>query len=53
MGLPLDLQVYEANSFKMGHQARIAADNAYYQQISAGWGEALKEAFQSLPEFSW
>lgn len=52
VGLPLDLQVYEADSFRLGEQRRIAADDPYYQTISANWGEALSQALKSLPDFS-
>ena len=51
VGLPLDVQVYEKDSFTSGHNRRIEADDPYYQTISNGWGEALKEAFQSLPNY--
>jgi|TARA_R100000455_G_C6271861_1_gene128310 putative proteasome-type protease len=51
VGLPLDLQVYENDSFLISHEQRIPLDDAYYNLISTGWGEALKEAFRSLPDF--
>ncbi len=51
VGLPFDLQVYEAGSLKIGREKRIEAGDPYFQQISSGWGEALKEAFDSLPSF--
>jgi putative proteasome-type protease len=51
VGLPLDLQTYETNSFKVGRSQRIESDDAYFQSISDGWGEALKQAFTSLPDF--
>ncbi|MBM3566992.1 MAG: peptidase, partial [Alphaproteobacteria bacterium] len=41
VGLPLDLQTYEVDSFRVGHNLRIEADDPYYQSISAGWGDAL------------
>ncbi|MEH6827848.1 peptidase [Parasphingorhabdus sp.] len=50
--LPLDLQVYEADSFAITQQQRIEQDDPYFQTISAGWGDALRNAFQSLPDFS-
>ena len=34
------------------HARRIAADDSYYRAISAGWSEALKLAFESLPDYS-
>ena len=51
VGLPIDLQIYTRDTLKIGYQARIDADDGYYQLISTGWGEALKEAFQSLPDY--
>lgn len=51
VGLPLDLQVYENDSFRIGEERRIPFDDPYFNKISTGWGEALKEAFGSLPDF--
>lgn len=52
VGMPLDYQVYEHDSFKAGPAGRITEDNPDYQQISNGWGDALRDAFASLPDFS-
>lgn len=51
VGLPLDLQTYEKNSLAVGHERRIEADDPYHQSISTVWGDALREAFHSLPNF--
>ena len=51
VGLPIDLQIYEANSYQLNIQKRIEADDDYYQSISTGWGDALREAFGSLPSY--
>lgn len=51
VGLPIDIQTYEADSFKIGHQVRLDEDDEYYQSISSGWGNALKQAFETLPSF--
>jgi len=51
VGLPFDLQIYEIDTMRIGHTMRIEADNAYFQSISDDWGEALKQAFHSLPNF--
>lgn len=51
VGLPLDLQFYETDSLKMGYETRIGADNEYYGMLSAGWGEALRQTFSTLPRF--
>ncbi len=52
VGLPLDLLVIERDRFEPAHQRRIGADNPYFRAISAGWSEALKLAFESLPDYS-
>ncbi len=51
VGLPFDLQTYERDSLKIAQEMRIEEDDAYFQAISSGWGEALKQAFASLPGF--
>ena len=51
VGPPLDLQIYEADSFTVGAERRIGYDDGYFRQISSGWGEALRTAFGSLPDF--
>jgi len=50
VGLPLDLQLYERDSLVAGLVRRIKADDKYFQAISLGWGDALKRAFDSLPD---
>ena len=51
VGMPLDLQYYEKDTVKRGYATRITADNAYFQRISGGWSDALRSAFDSLPEY--
>jgi len=52
VGLPLDMLVIERDTLVPLHSRRITADDPYFQQISSGWGEALRRAFQSLPPYS-
>ena len=51
VGLPLDLLVIERDGFAPLHEKRVTADDAYFKAISSGWGEALKKAFVSLPDY--
>ncbi|MAM63593.1 proteasome-type protease [Maritimibacter sp. UBA3975] len=51
VGLPFDFQLYETDSLRLGLRSRIQDDDPYFQQISSGWGEALKQALDSLPDF--
>ena len=52
VGMPLDLMVIERDSFEASHVRRISADDPYFQAISSTWGDALKSAFHSLPDYS-
>ncbi|MCG6883249.1 MAG: peptidase, partial [Silicimonas sp.] len=40
VGLPLDLHLYEVDSFREGIKRRIEHGNAFYESLSSGWGEA-------------
>lgn len=51
VGLPLDLLVVERDCFEPLHERRIDATDPYFQAISTGWGEALKQAFLALPNY--
>ncbi len=51
VGLPLDLQVLEKDRLDPLWEARIEDGDAYFTQISQGWGDALKSAFHSLPDY--
>lgn len=51
VGLPLDLLFYEKDSLGIKLRKRIGLEDPYYRTISDGWSNALKVAFQSLPDF--
>ena len=52
VGLPLDLLVVERDTFTPAHQRRVTAADPYFRAISDGWADALKNAFHSLPDYS-
>ncbi|MEN5248556.1 proteasome-type protease [Brucella pseudintermedia] len=52
VGLPLDMQIYESDSFEPGTRKRFEATDPYYQTVSESWSEALKSALEQLPPFS-
>jgi len=52
VGAPLDMHIYETDSFKNGMQRRIEKDDPFFEMISSGWGEALRDAFNALPSYS-
>jgi putative proteasome-type protease len=51
VGMPLDLQVYVQDSFEVRSMPRIEADDPYFQAVSSGWGEALRNALTQLPSY--
>jgi putative proteasome-type protease len=52
VGLPIDLQIYHEGELELGPHRRFEADDAYFTEISEGWSSALKQAVDSLPDFS-
>jgi putative proteasome-type protease len=51
VGPPLDLMVIERDRFEPLHERRIVAGDPYFDSISNDWGEALRQAFRSLPAY--
>lgn len=51
VGLPLDMLFYARDSLKRGFEKRFTASDPYYKRISEGWSDALRLAFNSLPDF--
>ncbi len=49
VGPPIDLQVYEKDSFEVGFVRRFEADDPLLTEVSNSWGEALSLALESLP----
>lgn len=50
---PIDLLVYEADSFKVRFEHRVSEGDPYYTIIRKGWSEGLKAAFAELPNPNW
>jgi len=52
VGLPLDLLVIERDKFEPLHSRRIEAGDPYFEAISSSWSDALRNAFHSLPDYT-
>lgn len=52
VGAPLDLSVIGKGDLAISRRRRFEADDPYFAAVSRGWGEALKSAFDKLPDFS-
>jgi putative proteasome-type protease len=52
VGLPLDLLVIERDRFEPLHTRRIESGDPYFEAISSSWSDALRNAFHSLPDYT-
>jgi putative proteasome-type protease len=53
VGLPLDLVVYEADTYKSDKIVCIDNDNPYYRMMHSSWGQKLREVFDSIEDPVW
>jgi putative proteasome-type protease len=53
VGPPLDLVVYEANRFETDKIVCIDMHNPYVRMLHSGWGQKLREVFDSLEDPVW
>jgi len=51
VGLPFDMQIVPVDRCRIGFETRIQPDDPYFSEISRSWGNALKQAFRSLPPY--
>jgi putative proteasome-type protease len=53
VGLPLDLLVYREGRLQAEQLVCIDEQNPYFQMIHSGWGQRLREVFESLESPQW
>ncbi|WP_296446220.1 proteasome-type protease [Rhodoferax sp. UBA5149] len=53
VGLPLDLVVYEANTFQTDKVVCIDENNPYFRMLHGSWGQKLREVFDSIEDPMW
>ncbi len=53
VGPPLEVFVYEANSFAFQHYLCLEGDNEYLHALTHAWDHNIKQAFVDLPRFEW
>jgi putative proteasome-type protease len=53
VGLPMDLVVYEVNSFQTDKVVCIDEHNPYFQMLHGSWGQKLREVFDSIEDPTW
>jgi putative proteasome-type protease len=53
VGTPIDLGLYQRDSFRAPIQSRLDSQDPYYTALNDGWNEGLKDVFMRLPDFQW
>lgn len=53
VGPPIDLVMYNANSFLIRHQMRLRKGDPYLEKIRNLWEISLREAFDRMPSVDW
>ncbi len=53
VGLPLDLVVYEADTFQTDKVVCIDENNPYFKMLHNTWGQRLREVFDSIEKPLW
>jgi putative proteasome-type protease len=53
VGLPLDMVVYEANSFQSDKVVCIDENNPYFKMLHNSWGQKLREVFDGIEDPMW
>ena len=51
VGMPIDLLIYRHDTLEIGEQRRIEENDPYFRKLSAGWSEALRDAFARIDEY--
>ncbi len=51
VGMPIDLVIYERDTFDVTREKRISADDEYFRNLSGAWSDALRQAFSKIEEF--
>jgi putative proteasome-type protease len=52
VGMPLDLLVIGRDNYAPLYERRFERSDPYFQAVSSGWGDALKDALEELPGYS-
>jgi len=51
VGMPIDLLIYRTDTLEIGEQRRIEEKDPSYRKISAGWSQAIRDAFARVDEY--
>jgi putative proteasome-type protease len=51
VGMPIDVLMYERDTFDITHEKRIEQDDEYFRNLSKSWSDALRQAVSTIKEF--
>lgn len=51
VGMPIDILLYERDSLDVRREKRIGQNDEYFNNLSAAWSNALRNAFANIDEF--
>jgi putative proteasome-type protease len=51
VGMPIDLLIYNRDSFEIGEHRRIEERDPYFRKLSIGWSQAIRAAFAHIDEY--
>ncbi|GIL00287.1 MAG: peptidase [Alphaproteobacteria bacterium] len=52
VGMPIDMLIYRTDTYEVGEERRIGADDPYFRSLSTGWSEALRHAFANIESYT-
>ena len=53
VGPPINLVMYEANTFTIKHQIQLPLGDPYLTKMRGLWEDSLKQAFEHMPNIDW
>jgi len=53
VGLPLDMVIYDVNTFHTDKVVCIDENNPYFKMLHSSWGQKLREVFDSIEDPAW
>lgn len=53
VGPPINLVMYERNSFKLNNTLQLQLGDPYLIQIRKAWEKCLRDAFDAMPDVTW
>lgn len=53
VGPPINLVMYEANTFTLRNQLQLRLGDPYLAKMRKLWEDSLKQAFEHMPNIDW